>query len=666
MINLVRSPYKTDSRCPPINLLTLASYIEPHYDVTITDLVISYMRGEMTLDEEGVLQAAKQILESPAPVIGFTAMCSSYAAGLRIARECKRLDPSRIIVFGGPHAGFVDEETLTSFDFVDVIVKGEGELTLLELLNAIESGQSIEGIRGLAYRTEGGIKRTPPREVIDHLDDLPIPSYHLIKNIDDYYENEAERFIEIEAGRGCPFLCKFCSTSVFFSRKYRVKSPEKLIAEMKWLKEHWGITLFGLIHDNLTVNKKKVTELCEEFLRSGESFSWFCSSRTDTIDYELMKIMKQSGCRGIFFGVETGSQEMQKNVGKRLKLENALQTFHHLAEMNIEATASFIIGFPEENVADLEDTLTLALQLRLVGIRDIQLHPLTALPGTEVFDEYVDQILFDKEMLYFHDITSVIDITDVEMEWVQKHRKIFSNFYAVPTQHYPLELVYQIRGSYFYLVHYRPRTLYMMLKMVEMTNIQIVQLLVKKLSTNFRDWTPEELLYALGSVVNELPVRHRGYVRDVLQYEEAYTSTVEFTDGANGWVRFKGEEPVNTKQEPKLKPARTVRLQYDVLSGFQNILEDIPVDPPEYDHHLAVVFEWTNKSLRTLEIDPLTAEIIERTKMGQSLIQIIHELSEENPYLHSTEDVREWKASILTHLSQAGLIMEDGSMAVSR
>lgn len=175
--------------------------------------------------------------------------------------------------------------------------------------------------------------------------------------------------------------------------------------------------------------------------------------------------MKEAGCKGIFFGVETGSQQMQKDIGKRLKLQNALQTFHHLAEENIEATASFIVGFPNETMADLEDTLTFALQLRLVGIRDIQLHPLTALPGTEVFDEHIDNIVFNKDLLHFHDITSVVDITETEMNWVQQHRKIFSNFYAVPTVHYPLELVYQIRGCYFYLVHYRPRTLYMMLKM---------------------------------------------------------------------------------------------------------------------------------------------------------------------------------------------------------
>lgn len=159
-----------------------------------------------------------------------------------------------MIIFGGPHAGFVDKETLESFDFIDVIVRGEGEHTLLELLDAFQAKKPFDRIKGITYRSEADIIRTPARDVIDHLDELPLPSYHLIENVDYYYENEAERFIEIEAGRGCPFLCKFCSTSVFFSRKYRVKSPEKLIAEMKWLKKNWGITLFGLIHDNLTVN----------------------------------------------------------------------------------------------------------------------------------------------------------------------------------------------------------------------------------------------------------------------------------------------------------------------------------------------------------------------------------------------------------------------------
>src|SRR5262249_5194491 len=156
--------------------------------------------------------------------------------------------------------------------------------TLLEVLDALRDGRSFEGIRSLWYRDGDRIVHTPRRPVIDDLDTLPVPSFHLVEDIADYFAKGVERFIEIEAGRRCPFDCNFCSTSLFFARKYRVKSPERLLSEMRWLRDNWGIRAFGLIHDNLTSNKEKVRQFCQHILDAGESFSWFCSSRTDTID----------------------------------------------------------------------------------------------------------------------------------------------------------------------------------------------------------------------------------------------------------------------------------------------------------------------------------------------------------------------------------------------
>lgn len=232
MIQLIRPPYKTNSVYPPINLMVLAAIVEPLYPVSLTDLVLPYIRKELSLDAEGIRRATRQVLENPAPILGFTAMCSSYGIALRIARECKHLDPSRFIVFGGPHASFVDVDTLKAFDFVDAIVVGEGEGTLLDLLRALSSGQTFHHIRGLTFRDRDQIVQTGQRPIIDNLDLLPFPAFHLVSNVDLYYKSRGERFIEIEAGRGCPFSCGFCSTSIFFNRKYRVKSPQRIVREM--------------------------------------------------------------------------------------------------------------------------------------------------------------------------------------------------------------------------------------------------------------------------------------------------------------------------------------------------------------------------------------------------------------------------------------------------
>lgn len=664
MIRLIRPPYKTDSICPPINLMVLAGAIEPQHRVSICDFVVPYIRDEMSLDAEGMRQAARQVLEDPAPVLGFTSMCSSYAAALRIAQECKRQDPSRYILFGGPHASFVAVETLQNFDFVDAVAIGEGEDTLRELLDAKRDGGPLATIAGLTFRDGDRIVENPGRSVIGSLDHLPTPAYHLIEDVDRYYEGLADRFIEIEAGRGCPFDCTFCSTSVFFARKYRVKSPELIVEEMRWLKRHWKIDSFGLIHDNLTSNKDKVRALCQHILASGESFRWHCSSRTDTIDRPLMAVMKEAGCGGIFFGVETGSQPMQKVMGKRLKIHRVPDTFQNLQEIGIDSTASFIIGFPEETPEMLDDTLNMALGLRLVGVRDVQLHPLSALPGTRVLAEHEERLQFHPHLLTFHDITSVIDITDVEMAWIERYRRIFSNFYAVPPVHYPLERVYQIRGCYFYLIHYRPYTILSLHRAAHLEHVEIVNRLCARLPPAFDRWTPEELLTALGSVVRDLEHDARPFIQDVLDYEETIVAAAEFTDGSNGWISYKGPIPrvyAERAVGPRFKPIRVLAQGHDVPSALRAMKAGNFDPPPPRDLHLAVVFEWKARRIRTLEVDALTARIVASEQEGTPLDEVLIDLSNQNPTLESADERAAWRSMILQHLRRANLLVEDAS-----
>lgn len=661
MIHLIRPPYKTDSVCPPINLMALAAYVEPHFPVSLSDFVIPYVRDEMSLDAKGMEQAARQLLENPAPVLGFTSMCSSYAAALRIAQECKRQDPDRFILFGGPHASFVDAETLRRFDFVDAIVVGEGEEALVELLFAIKEQRTFHHIQGVTFRERDEIISNPRRPVTEELDRLPIPSFHLIEDVNLYYQNEAERFIEIEAGRGCPFNCNFCSTSLFFARNYRVKSPQRMLEEMRWLKQNWRIDSFGLIHDNLTSRKDKVRALCRHILESGESFKWFCSSRTDTIDRPLMEVMKEAGCQGIFFGVETGSQSMQATMGKRLKIHRVRATFEDMMALGIDATASFIIGFPEETPEMLEETINMALELCIVGVRDVQLHPLSALPGTRVLDEHEERLQFHPHLLSFHDITSVIEITEVEMDWIERYRRIFSNFYAVPPVHYPIEWVYDIRGCYFYLIHFRPYTLYFLNQATNEGHVGIVQQLCRKLPPRFEQWTPEELLRALADVVAELDHDWRSFIQDVLAYEEATTASAQVTDGSNGWVHCKGpapEEYTVNSLDPTLKPAKVLKLNHDVPAALRAVREGAIPNLSARSVHLVVLFEWDERKIRTLEVDALTAHILGRVQDGESLVETLTQLAAENPLLKSPDERSAWPLSVMRHLSKARLLVD--------
>ena len=229
------------------------------------------------------------------------------------------------------------------------------------------------------------------------VDRLPLAAFHF------YPIHELGlRTMRVEAGRGCPFHCTFCSTATFFGRKYRVKAAGKLVSELKCLNNTYGLTDFSLQHDLFTVNRRKVLEFCEEVRPC--SFSWTCSARIDCVDSELLSEMARSGCRGIYFGVETGSPSLQEVVKKRLDISLLHPTLTQAKELGISVTTSFITGFPEETVSDLKATLDcLDSCLRISpATTSLQLHLLTPEPGTALYEENKNQLLYDGHISDFN------------------------------------------------------------------------------------------------------------------------------------------------------------------------------------------------------------------------------------------------------------------------
>ena len=174
-------------------------------------------------------------------------------------------------------------------------------------------GKSLSAIPGISYRDGSRVCRSMVDAGVMDVNRLSMAAFHF------YPINELRmRSMRVEAGRGCPFHCTFCSTATFFGRKYRVKAAAKLVSELKFLNSAYNITEFSLQHDLFTVNRRKVLEFCEEVRPCG--FSWTCSARIDCVDSELLREMARSGCRGIYFGVETGSSNLQELVKKRLDI----------------------------------------------------------------------------------------------------------------------------------------------------------------------------------------------------------------------------------------------------------------------------------------------------------------------------------------------------------
>lgn len=416
----------------PMGILSLAAVLEAQgYSPLIIDLNrLYYDYALLGLNARDGFTFNSYVLRHLEPlafdVFGFSSVCSSYPSTLRLAEGVSLTHPGAKIILGGPQASVVDVSTMKAFPFVDCIVRGEAEETLPLLLNSLSTNASgLSYIRGITYREGDEVKRNPNAPVIEDLDSLPMAALHLYPRIENC------SYVPLEAGRGCPFACSFCSTNDFFRRRFRMKSPSILIEQMRRVKERYGITSFDLVHDMFTIDRKRVISFCNAVSEAPEQFYWSCSARTDCIDDELIKIMSEAGCRGVFFGIDTGSERMQKIIDKGLDLNDALARIKSTERQGISTTVSLITGFHEETKEDLRATVRFFGEALRHDSTELQLHLLAPLAATPITTQFKEQLVYDDIFsdMSFHGWEQ--DPEDRSM--IMKHREIFPNFYAVPT-----------------------------------------------------------------------------------------------------------------------------------------------------------------------------------------------------------------------------------------
>jgi len=340
-----------------------------------------YISRVNNLDDPVYKEVRGVIVNERPDVIGISVSTSSYKAALNIARLSKNLNSNIKVVFGGVHPTVLPEEVLQT-RLVDVVVRGEGEFTFLEVIKALEKGKPIRGILGTSFvADDGSIVHNPNRDLITDLDTLPFPARHLVLNV----EGLSKSYDRIMTSRGCPFGCTFCDSNKIWGKKVRFRSVKNVIDEIKEIKRKFGVSFFCIDDDTFTINPKYVGELCDEFIKENLGISWWCQIRTENITESLVKKMKRAGCTTVAMGIESGDDNILRRINKQLDKKTVLQASIIFKKYGILVDAFFMFGFPWENKIELDTTIKF---MKEINPNYAWLAIIIPYPGTKLFADY--------------------------------------------------------------------------------------------------------------------------------------------------------------------------------------------------------------------------------------------------------------------------------------
>lgn len=375
---LVYPPYRGQIKNPPLGLAYIASVLEREgYGVDIQDMNI--MHSQIT----DFLKKVKQIQPQ---IVGISFMTPQVKIAGQIAEEVKAVAPSAWVVVGGPHVSAVPQEVLQQ-RAIDFAVIGEGEMTMLDLARVLlRTGGDFDDIYGLAFRRDGKVVLTLPRAPIMDLDSLPFPAWHLLPvskySVRGYGGDLSKPTFAILSSRGCPYRCIFCDSHAVFGRKFRGRSAEHILSEIVYLHSKYGATQFDMVDDTITINKERLTRLCQMVIERELNIQWMCNARVNTVDYNLLRLMRDAGCVRIDFGVESGDPDVLKAIKKGITIDQARRAHQWTKELCIKTNTFFMVGNPGESWSSVKQTVQLAKELKSdfpsVGIA-------TPYPGTELY-----------------------------------------------------------------------------------------------------------------------------------------------------------------------------------------------------------------------------------------------------------------------------------------
>lgn len=426
-----------------------ASLKKAGYDVTLIDGSLS------DIDVGGITNLVAGLHPDYVGVTGFTLQ---YPAVREIFSVIKQLNRNIITVFGGQHASALTEYVMKDIPDIDFTIKGEGEVAFPILIEALAAGdKDFKQIAGLAFRENGEVVVNPPSLLAD-LDGLEYP-WRVVNPLD-YAKGMGHGFMAkrqpvapVISSRGCPYKCTFCAGPLVLGRKLRLRDPKRFVDEIEYLIDTFGIKEIHIVDDNFTFYKEHATQVCEEILKRGLDITWSLPNgvRADSMDYPLLKLMKEAGCYYLALGIEFGSERMLKLTKKGLSLDKAKQTVLQAAELGYITQGFFMMGHPQEKKEDILATIDTARKMPLDRFSVTFTVPL---PGSEVFQYYLEKGYLNMDNVNWEQFAGPQFIPRTEFltygELIRLLRSAYTQFYVSPhrvlTYLFKLRSLSQIKG----------------------------------------------------------------------------------------------------------------------------------------------------------------------------------------------------------------------------
>jgi len=333
-------------------------------------------------------------------VVGISAKSQDFASARIVAKIAKQIDPRTTVVVGGPHASMVGTEVLRHPE-IDLCVRGEGEVTLVELLQCLAQGSDLDQVAGVAFRRDGRIVENAPRAMIADLDSLPIPHEHAAEILKDYSRYPSAAFEHVFAIRGCPLACTFCGSRYLWSRRPRFRSPAHVVREIQGLRRR-GLNVFDFEDDTFGVNRKYIRQLCRAMIEHCPGIKWNSELHVRLVDDGVLSLMKAAGCYSVQLGIESGSNQILREIRKNITIEEALAACRTVKRHGLDLHLFFMVGFPQETEETLQATVR---AIQEAPCDSVVYSVFTPYPGTEMFQFCRDKGLIGDDFdvsLYNH------------------------------------------------------------------------------------------------------------------------------------------------------------------------------------------------------------------------------------------------------------------------